>query len=941
MKSVTERGFRAPVLIAALGLGCTVITGAAFALPQDPPPAQQDDQARGEAAIAEARDHMANGRWQQAVGAWERALQFLPGNTEAVQGLADANAQLQQGETGQDVADTQETLRGQARAEFAEGMRTAREYLAEENYARAERAVLTARIQLEQRRSILPATEYNRMIGEADSLATEIASAEALAEQVAQQQIEEAARREQERQALEAAMERQAQINRRMERVRELQAEMKYAEALQVVDEILALDENYAGALLLHDLLSSQVLYQEYDKVQMHKQWSIPQLELENQTALIPPTRNLTGPGQRSLNTIITYPEDWPELSYRRIADTPLQYGAADSRTRGVLASARTPIDFRGNTFGEVVDWFRQVTKVDFDPDWRALALIGVQPTDEITLQLRDVSAETALDRVLADLGDDLDRPVWDVKDGIVAISTRDALDTDTETVVRDIRDLLHEVPYFDDAPALGLEATYELVDDNNAFADRLNTPTLTRSKGSDSADIFGDPVERTNDRTMREEKVQDLIGLVQRIIEPESWREMGGNVGSIEEMNGNLIITHTPRALQQIDGLLGQLREIQNLQINVESRFLDVSTDWFEQIGVDLDLYFNTNNNLRQQQLAADPLAHLSDFFGPDGRLLDPLVYGGINDTNDGTGITNATAWGQAFGIPDPTLTNISYITGPVGAPIRTTQGFTPLALQQGHFDNVLSLVELTAFAQGLQEASPALSLGIQFLDDIQVDLLIEATQADHRSVVLTAPRLTFFNGQRAWVAIVFSQAFVSNLIPITGDGAVAFQPIPSVLNQGFVLDVEGVISADRRYVTMTVIASLAQNATFETAEIQGAVAADSLTGGGTAGQISSEITLPQMEVSLVQTTVSVPDKGTILLGGQRKVTEIEVETGVPVLSKIPFLNRFFTNRVTAKEEKTLLVLIRPEIIIQQENEELLFPGLLDSLGGAASYMR
>ncbi|MHC4652891.1 MAG: hypothetical protein ACYTES_18785, partial [Planctomycetota bacterium] len=105
--------------------------------------------------------------------------------------------------------------------------------------------------------------------------------------------------------------------------------------------------------------------------------------------------------------------------------------------------------------------------------------------------------------------------------------------------------------------------------------------------------------------------------------------------------------------------------------------------------------------------------------------------------------------------------------------------------------------------------------------------------------------------------------------------------------------------------------------------------------------GEFSATQELPEVEVSLVQTTVSVPDKGTVLLGGTRRVDEIEVESGVPVLSKIPFINRFFTNRLTSKSEKTLLILIRPEIIIQQEHEDLLFPGLSDSLGGAASYLQ
>ena len=46
-----------------------------------------------------------------------------------------------------------------------------------------------------------------------------------------------------------------------------------------------------------------------------------------------------------------------------------------------------------------------------------------------------------------------------------------------------------------------------------------------------------------------------------------------------------------------------------------------------------------------------------------------------------------------------------------------------------------------------------------------------------------------------------------------------------------------------------------------------------------------------------------------------------------MPILSKIPGLNRLFTNRARMeKDEKTLLVLVRPKIIIQSEIEQNLF---------------
>ena len=98
------------------------------------------------------------------------------------------------------------------------------------------------------------------------------------------------------------------------------------------------------------------------------------------------------------------------------------------------------------------------------------------------------------------------------------------------------------------------------------------------------------------------------------------------------------------------------------------------------------------------------------------------------------------------------------------------------------------------------------------------------------------------------------------------------------------------------------------------------------------TAELISGFIEAPELEITELRATVSVPDKGTIIMGGQRLVGEVEVEAGVPVISKIPILNRLTTNRQKTKDERTLLVLIKPTIYIPSEEEERLFPGLLTS---------
>jgi type II secretory pathway component GspD/PulD (secretin)/tetratricopeptide (TPR) repeat protein len=916
---------------------CALGGAARLALGQPAPTVDVVSQAKGEAALQEAREHMQAHRWSQAIEAYNAVLVYLPGNAEALRGIERAQQATNEAPMLQDVAQELSVQRGRAQAEFDTAIGQAQSLLRQQDFAGAQTAALTAQIRLRQSRHLFSEREYAQMSKQATDLLGEID----------RQREEWEARRQLEIQAEADAQRREAQlaeqqarqrlIEENLRRVRELQQEQKYEAALQVVDEILFIDEINPAALVLRDIIETTILYREYAETQKHKERSIAWLSLEAQRGMSVPHRNISGAGDRSVSGVVSYPEDWPSLSLRRtdlggLAETPENRYVAR-----VLSDTRVPVvDFTGNRFEDVVRYLGTVSGKNIYVDWKALDFIGVGPDDAVTLSLNDVSVENVLDRVLQQLGDGYDRPQWSIQDGIVSVSSEESLRRNTATLVYDIRDLLFEVPYFGNAPdmdlarAMSQAATPPAGGGAGNFGGRSGGPSP----------VFGDPAA-DKQRPDRQEIVDQIVGIIQETVDPAGWRDMGGDTGSLQELNGNLIITNTLRNHRQIEGLLSQLREIRALQINVEGRLLIVSTDWFEQIGVDLDLYFNTNSDVRNAQLAADPLGHLSDFFNPDGSLRDPLIYTGLNQQPDPSTppFSNQNSFGTAFGVPDATGQNIIYQVGPVGAPIRTTEGFAPIGFVQDSLGLLGSIADLSGFGETVMMANPALTLGIQFLDDVQVDLLIEATQADRRSVVLTAPKLTLFNGQRAWTAVANQVAYVSALVPITGDAAIAFQPIPGVVNDGVVLDVEGVISADRRYVTMTVITSVSKIEDIREFEVEGAVGGTGLIPGGAV--VSSSIELPEVRVALVQTTVSVPDKGTVLLGGQRLVSEVEAETGVPMLSKIPFINRFFTNRLTSKTEETLLVLIRPEIIIQQENEDILFPGLSDSLGGAASFMR
>ena len=79
----------------------------------------------------------------------------------------------------------------------------------------------------------------------------------------------------------------------------------------------------------------------------------------------------------------------------------------------------------------------------------------------------------------------------------------------------------------------------------------------------------------------------------------------------------------------------------------------------------------------------------------------------------------------------------------------------------------------------------------------------------------------------------------------------------------------------------------------------------------------------LPVISVTNVSTVVSVPDGGTVLLGGIKRVSEGRNEAGIPFLSNVPYVNRLFKNVGIGHETQHLMMMVTPRIIIQKEIEE------------------
>ena len=173
--------------------------------------------------------------------------------------------------------------------------------------------------------------------------------------------------------------------------------------------------------------------------------------------------------------------------------------------------------------------------------------------------------------------------------------------------------------------------------------------------------------------------------------------------------------------------------------------------------------------------------------------------------------------------------------------------------------------------------------------------------------------------------------------------------QGIETTIDQaedGVSLFVRATVSADRKYVTLYLRPQLQRLLQLTTFSFQQAATTGGGSGtGSTGGTVVNNGTIvssptvtiqePRTQVIEVETLASVPDGGTLLLGGLTIAGETEKEAGVPILSKIPILKRLFTNRSNAKDEQVVLILVKPIIIIQREQEQKQFPLLSSKIGG------
>ena len=722
-------------------------------------------------------------------------------------------------------------LQSHTRAVVNDAVAKAQSFVSEDKFDEAKEAIETAEGIVNKNRLHLGDELFEQYSRQLRQLSEQIGQgqnqrAQQLREQKQLQAIE---AQRQYREQMEA--DRQKKTAELMENAMAYQKQQRYEEALGQLESLLAIEPLNNMALTQKQMLEDTISFRK--QLEVHKRADRGRVDVlwHTDEAGIPYAEELT------------YPKNWREIAAKR---KPEEVIGQDPANIAVYKQLDEIVDLSGfspeMSFGRAIEELKNSVEppLKINVRWRDLFGVDIDQTTPINMDaIPAVPLGTGLKILLKSVSGEFVELGYVVEDGIITIATVENLPGKMTVQVYDITDLLGAAANFSFEMEVGGGGGGGRGGGGGGGGGRGGSRGGGGAQGGEE-ELLG--------TAAKEQMAAEIIQLIQESVDPESWYERGGEGNIRLYATSKLVVRQTPESHKAVKNLLNDLRKTLGQQIAIEARFLTVTENFLEDIGLDMDFIYNAGGK-----------------------------------------------WGL-----------INFQQGSSGSVIPRDTGITG--------------------SLGFKEGAPAISSAINIqgsygsialLDDLEVNFLLRATQAHRDSKALTAPKVTVLSGESAAIRVETEKSYVSDYdfedITVAGEGqptrVIADPEIESIFD-GVVMNVTPTISADKKYVILRITTSVAKSE-FVDFPIPSGV-----------GEQTFPIVLPEQEVAEIMTRVSVPDGGTLLIGGQHLTGEAEMEEGVPVLSKIPILGRLFENRSKIKDQNILLILVKPTIILQEEAE-------------------
>jgi type II secretory pathway component GspD/PulD (secretin)/TolA-binding protein len=793
-------------------------------------------------------------------------------------------------------------LRSHTRAVVNDAVTKAQNYVSQGEFDKAKEAVETAERAVNKNQLHLGDELFKQYSDQLKQLTEKIAEGRNERDQQLQEQkrLEAVEAQHTYREQMEA--DRKKRIAELMDNAMAYQKQQRYEEALGQLESLLAIEPLNDQALILKQTLEDTVNFRKQLEIQKESDKERVGILVKTEESMIPYAEELT------------YPKNWREIAAKRKPEQAIGYDPANA---AVYKKLDEIVDLSELTPEMPLSEAITVLRNSVEPPLTIIVLwrdlydnADIDQTTPINMDaISAVSLGTALELLLKSISGGFAELGYVVDNGVITIATVGSLPSKLETLVYDVADLLGRPADFYAQPTANVSVAGGATAGAQGFQETVVM---------DSTQLAAQAARR----------VEQLVMLIQDTIEPDSWYDTGTGEGTITVYeNKKLIVRQTREVHNRIEKLLKEMRKSLGYQVAIEARFLVVGENFLEDIGLDID--FRQIGGQTTKETWITPPDYTEGLGppvpNPGFDPLQPMGYYNLPYLSDGEPEFGNNPFNPLQTILLNPLRETILIpvegSGVPGVPV-TTYDPTKLLINQGSAGHTTPDDTKIPGSWMSSLAEPGLNLTWQgmILDTLQTTLLLRASQAHRDAKSLTAPKVSVLSGESASLRVQRITGYPHNYefdiqeIGTFGQYYWTVNVEDAWIVTGSLLNITPTITPDRKNVLLHIVAELRDFLGWEDYKI-------SLPNIGGAGT-SWTIAYPETEISRVETRVSVPDGGTLLLGGQKLTAEIEKESGVPVLSKIPFLGRVFSNRSKVKDEKILLILVRPTIILQEEAE-------------------
>ena len=501
-------------------------------------------------------------------------------------------------------------------------------------------------------------------------------------------------------------------------------------------------------------------------------------------------------------------------------------------RIKNLLATQRVGLFLEDESFDIAVEQLKQLVGINIvvDPAVDAENI-------EVSMQVQNLPAVNVLNLLLERAG-----LSYTFRSNVLYITDKEGAGGQVEFVIYPVGDLLNRIRDFQ-GPELILRGP-------NDQSSGEPTVGFTPESVEDGGSLDPDALE----------------ALIKSSTGEENWEEPN----SMEAHKGQLLVDAPPELHEKVRSVLENLRQDSDLFVVIEARFIDITDDFLEDVGVD-----------------SRALGLVNNYGTPFGNQ--------INDDRTG---------GQDLGFVKQ------------GSPIRDVTLVMGQDRWAGRVQHIIDGFTGTVRGDRLSggNGSSGFTMQATWLEPFQINTIVRAVQERSDVRQLTAPVITAHNGQRVYVSVITQRAYIADYELVSGGTGFAIievaDPVVQTFQEGVILDVDPVVHHDKKYVTLDVRPTLAT--------LIGGIISTIQISLGSFTNVAFQVPIGVPEISLQQafTSVTVPNGGTVLLGGFKSMNESKFKAYLPILGKIPLIKNLFRRKAEVIEKRSLVILLSARIV-------------------------